>query len=303
MSQPQLSTALAKFLSAAMLCRHCDRVVYAPALRDLLYLLPDIEAESWQSINCLLQGPEELHAVERSFHDLRLQLILPESHAEAAYALKQVLPDAEVTSEQVSGLIRHAISGEMEAAVAEATALLLPAVRHRMSVVEDELGDPFKFVNWVNERTDHWRRSHLVRDFEARDMTRLSLVGMLLAHVVNADGKAADPEIEAWQRYLRRHWGISLEAAAFVIQVSLDDELSEADLLRVARWYYELTSLDERIELIRMCFEICLCDSALSDGEIEAVTQIAANLHLSQDTFHEAFTHYSKRTDWPLDAT
>jgi uncharacterized tellurite resistance protein B-like protein len=120
------------------------------------------------------------------------------------------------------------------------------------------------------------------------DLRKQSAVGGLMARVAKTDGVVIEKETEKISSILQTNWGLSLEAATFVIEVALSEGGSHFDYLRMSRELVETTTPSERAGLLDVLFAVAAADGNVSNNELKEIHKIADYLLLSENLVQEA---------------
>jgi uncharacterized tellurite resistance protein B-like protein len=121
------------------------------------------------------------------------------------------------------------------------------------------------------------------------ELRKLSLVGGMMARVAQTDQVVLEPELNKITSSLQTRWGLSPEAARFVMECAIADVCKDFDYLRMAREFMELTSGPERASVLDFLFAVAKADGAVSNNELLEITFIADYLLLSIDQVNRTF--------------
>ena len=266
------------------------------ALKELLFLLPDISGEDWMQLEMYMASPigeEERHQLlervlvgVRSSADKNLvidtlqKLVAADGvidHEESA-ALTAIRQDLE---EQSTGLLAH-LSGSIR------KALKNRGSHYRgQSAREDHLEDFIKNTIYFQ----------LVLEMKSRNLTwqlpesqirKICLAAGLMAYIAWVDNEVCSREQESMARGLRECWGLSEEEARVVTEISRTRIMKGLDLVRLTTGFCEYTTLDERKAFLRCLFSIANAANKTSYGEIEEIRNISKALGLPHQEFIDA---------------
>jgi uncharacterized tellurite resistance protein B-like protein len=120
------------------------------------------------------------------------------------------------------------------------------------------------------------------------DLRKLSTVGGMMARVAQRDGVVIEKEIDKITSILQINWGLSREAATFVIEVAMSEVSRNFDYLRMSREFLDITTLAERANLLDILFAVANADGKVSNDELEEIREIADYLLLSDNKVDEA---------------
>jgi uncharacterized tellurite resistance protein B-like protein len=157
-------------------------------------------------------------------------------------------------------------------------------VPNRERYFEEFLRD--KVYYEVRRRLDLIKSDITIQDQELR---KLSLAGGMMAYVARVDQIIMENEAQKITSLLETTWGLSREAALFVMQCALADVSRDFDYLRMTRQFAELTTPAERNNLLELLFTIADADGHVSDEEMLEITYLAHYFLLSTDRVNQAF--------------
>lgn len=260
-------------------------------LKDLLFQLPDLSVEDWRELESLMNKPVLPGDADTYLTDLRQMLNSEEELAFAYYALDRVIcADGVVTREEVS-IINHmkqALGEVCDQTLSEMRELLRSPLELRQSASTDKLKRMSDMEEYLHVRIFNLETDTVGIPLPGDELRRLSLAGILLSFIIQADDRIEDGEILAAVSYLMDEWDLERDKAEFIVQISVSDKLEGLDLIRICRWFFEVTQEHERIGFLDVLFEIGMADGVLSEVELDTIMNIAANLKLEQHHFQAA---------------
>jgi uncharacterized tellurite resistance protein B-like protein len=119
-------------------------------------------------------------------------------------------------------------------------------------------------------------------------MSCVLLWGMM-AHVAHVDRVIIENETEKITSILPTTWGLSREAAIFVMECAMADVSRDFDYLRMTREFTELTTVAERNNLLDLLFAVAIADGHVSNEELLEITFLADYLLMSLARVNKAF--------------
>jgi uncharacterized tellurite resistance protein B-like protein len=131
------------------------------------------------------------------------------------------------------------------------------------------------------------------------DLRKLSIAGGLMARVAQTDHLTLGNEIEKITSLLETGWGLSPDAAIFVRECAISDVCKDFDYLRMSREFIELTTHDERVNLLELLFAVANADGIVSNSELQEITYIADYLLLSHDRVEKTFLKMTPVNNFP----
>lgn len=291
MYDAKLSLALAKALSVATPMVGSIRPVDRHVFKDLLFQLPDLGQRDWNELASLIDQIPQLDT-EEMLQDLRSILALPDQRPIVCYALERVfagVPRVSLNEDVIERALDALIYEPTPGSLCHLGALVEDALMMRLSCEHGQPEDLAELRKIVHARTGIFLANDVASRLSEAKMNRLCLEATLIALVAHADGKVDDPELHVCRNFLCRMWSLPLREADFVLNLSLADRFDAMDVLRVCRWLYELTTRQERLRFLELLFDLAAVDNDLSDKEVETLMQIAANLRIEQEHFHDLF--------------
>ncbi|MFN2224279.1 MAG: TerB family tellurite resistance protein [Candidatus Promineifilaceae bacterium] len=121
-----------------------------------------------------------------------------------------------------------------------------------------------------------------------QELRRLSLVGGLMAKIAHLDRQVTDDEFANMVAIFQDIWGVTREAATFVVEVAISAVDVTYDTFRMMRELATAASVEERRHVIELLFAISAADGAMSLDEIEEIRVIARGLNLTHKDFIDA---------------
>lgn len=288
-----IAKTLGKLVIATALSEGDIEAEKVECLKDLLFQLPEIGEQGWQELNSLLNHPISDKARREYLHELKVLLSNEDERAFALYALNRVINiDGAVTEGDSArvALIKTAIWSVTHKTIDKIYRLLQAPIEKRAQVDNNALSEVCVIETLLKDRVMDMQSSRFAQTMSDTEMKKLCLAGILMARVVASEGVIDYKEVAQTVRYLQEKWLLSKEEAHFVIMVSLSDQVSDLDLIRVCRHFYELTHESERVQFLDVLFQVGMEDGQLTADEIDEVINIAANLKLEQDHFQAAFS-------------
>ena len=141
-------------------------------------------------------------------------------------------------------------------------------------------------------------------NFEISDeyLRKLGTIGGMMARVAQVDQVVLEEELDkmtaiaetGWgtMSILQTGWGLSRGAAGFVIDVALSEVSKNFDYLRMTRDFFEISTPDERANLLELLFAVANADGQISHDEFNEIRTIADYLLLSSNRVNEAYSRF-----------
>ncbi|MFQ5931737.1 MAG: TerB family tellurite resistance protein [Nitrospiraceae bacterium] len=266
------------------------------ALKDLLFLVPDMTGEDWLELELYMVSPVNPQERDRllrtvldevrSARDKKLVIRTVKKLMEAdgsvseeeAAVLQQVQQDVERSP---TGLLSH-LATAMRGAVGKRS-------RHSGAGAtrEDRLDDFIKnriYYRLVSEREQTGVRLNLP-DAQIR---KLCLAAGMMARVAWVDANVSESEKTVMSRALVEGWGLSHDEAGLVTEISLSSAVKGLDGVRLTRNFFERTTHKERKAFLRCLFTVANAAHKTTFEEIHTIQTLAKGLKLTHKEFIEA---------------
>jgi len=140
---------------------------------------------------------------------------------------------------------------------------------------------------------------HIVARLEALppDKARM-LAGMayVLARAAYADMEISEAETDAMEQELATS-GLDQSQAVLVVEMAKLQEKTAggtSDYL-VTREFRELSTMEQRLIVLRACFRVCAADDAISGNESATLDEIASELDISREELHNVRAEFAEK--------
>jgi uncharacterized tellurite resistance protein B-like protein len=235
---------------------------------------------------------ERAHLLEQLQEEMR-------SSRDREIALKALddlaMADGVITDEE------RAIIAEMKSQIEHANVGLLGqlgrvvrgSMQRREAVLANAPNREEHFEDFIKNKVYYAVQRRLASDDVILDipedrLRKLCLAGGLMARVANVDLEVTNDEFTAISESLIEGWGINPEEAAFVTEVAVSEIGPDMDYYRLSRGFFNATTIEERIQFVKVLFSVADADSFVSSQEIEEIRTIANGLHLTHKQFINA---------------
>jgi uncharacterized tellurite resistance protein B-like protein len=268
-------------------------------LKDLLLQfqqrLPD--TREFAMFEMYTESPIGTAERELLVNELRDAVWSEEDKALVLSALQDMVEaDGKITDDEQAVLneIQASIEAVNTGFVGDLGRLIRGAMQRRAETVSNAPNREKYFEDFLKNKTYYEVRRRLdlgEADVEIsdEDLRKLSAVGGLMARVAKTDGVVIEKEKDKITSILRTNWGLSLEAATFVIEVAMSEVGSNFDYLRMSRELVETTTPAERANLLDVLFAVATADGNISNDELKEIHLIADYLLLSENLVQEAY--------------
>ncbi len=112
----------------------------------------------------------------------------------------------------------------------------------------------------------------------------LAAFAYVLARVAHADLEVSPEEVEAMERLVREFGELPQSQAALVVQIAKAQTVAfgGTENYLVTRQYRELSTKEQRLNLLRCLFAVAAADESISEVENAQISQIAHELVLTR---------------------
>ncbi|MEC4674987.1 MAG: TerB family tellurite resistance protein [Nitrospirota bacterium] len=266
------------------------------ALKELLFLLPDISGEEWMQLEIYMT-----HAVTDAERQDLLDRVLSgigssKDKELVLDTLQNLVTGDGLEKESESAFldsIRQDIEGRSTGLFAHLTGPLRQTLKSRASHYqgktsrEDRIEDFIKntiYFQLTSEMENQGRRL----SFPEPEARKICLAAGLMAHVAWVDNEVCHREREAMSGGLQQLWNLPKEEADLITEMSHTRIMHGLDLSRLTVGFCEYTTVDERKAFLRCLFAIANAADQTSNAEIEEIRRIAKSLKLPHQEFINA---------------
>jgi uncharacterized tellurite resistance protein B-like protein len=265
------------------------------ALEDLLFSMPDLDADTWRALRAELDRPFDAAHRETLVRDLEDALGDADTRLRAREALQELMdrvgPDSD-EGRALADALAAVDAASAEAAHGENTGGWIGRFRRAfggsLGRHADRLRQTIGRENEIRRALEDRLGSHWPDDEPYPDETtlrRLALGAGILAHLVRLDDVVESGERQALIGALTQQWGLGENAATLVGDLALDEAASGIDLHTLMRDFIDVTDEDERQRFLAAVFLVAAGDGRASFDEIEEVRRIGRGLLLSHRHF------------------
>ena len=267
------------------------------ALKELLFLLPDISGEDWMQLEIYMthavSDAERRDLLDRVLAGIRSsgdkQLVIEtleklvavdgSDRANESAFLESIRQDIEGSSTGPSTKLRTGLLGHLAAPLRQ-TLKRKAGQGSREDRIEDFIKNTIYFQ--LTSELEQQGRTLSIPETEAR---KICLAAGLMAHVAWVDNEVCHREREAMNLALRELWNVPDDEARLITEMSQARIMHGLDLVRLTSGFCHHTSIEERKAFLRCLFAIANAAENTSHDEIEAIRQIAKSFELAHQEF------------------
>lgn len=299
----KLMGILAKVIAAAGWADKTLTPAEIENLKDLLFQFQRsvIDPREDALYQMYIKSPVDAEEQERLVEELRETVWSEEDKIDVHAALKRMVEaDGKITDEEQALLddIHATIESVDTGMLGKLGRLVRGTMQRRSQAVGNTPNREKYFEDFLKNKVYYEvrRRLDLIRSditIPDEELRKLSLVGGMMAHVARVDHVVLENETEKITSLLQTTWGLSREAAIFVMECAIADVSRDFDYLRMAREFTGLTTAAERNNLLDLMFAVANADGDVSNEELLEITFIADYLLLSLDRVNRALLKVS----------
>jgi len=262
------------------------------ALKDLLFGLEGIAGADWAELEIFMDSPVGPQERERLLGEV-LERIRSDEDKELVVATLEglVRADGVVTDQEQALLeeIRNSVSDVSTGVLGRLSKMIKGAVARRdegygsAAQRDDQIDDYIKNTIYYQIKSQGEEI-----DLPEQTLRKLCLAAGLLARISAVDSEISDEEKQTIENTLVAQWGLSHKKARVVAQISCERTLRGLDNFRLARGFFECTTIDERRNFLKCLFQIANASDKTSYDETEEIRKIAGSLKLTHKDFIEA---------------
>ncbi len=271
------------------------------ALKELLFLLPDISGEEWMQLELYMT-----HAVSdaerrdlldrvlsgiRSSRDKQLVLETLEKLVGGDGSDRGIVGDAPrgVPESAFLDSIRQDIEGRSTGLLGHLAAPIRQTLKRKagQGSREDRIEDFIKNTIYY-QLTSELQQQGRTLSIPVTEARKVCLAAGLMAHVAWVDNEVCHREREAMSLALRELWNVPADEARLITEMSQARIMHGLDLVRLTSGFCHHTTIEERKAFLRCLFAIANAAENTSHAEIEAIRQIAKSFELPHQEFIEA---------------
>lgn len=263
------------------------------SLKDLLFRLPQLNAEDWAQLDIYIERPVEASERKRLVAELQDALrsqadkdLVVQALNELVEADGVITDDEKRVVEQIKDTIQEADTG----IVGTFSRLIRGPVARRTDAIARAPNREQFFEDFIKNKMYYelqrtMTQQNITLDMPDDMLRKLSLAGGIMAQVAHVDKEVAEDEVETIQNALQTKWHLKREEALLVAQVATSQRTANMDYFRTTREFLPLCTHEELVDFLDVLFEIAAADGMATHTEIEEIRNIARSLLLSHEQF------------------
>jgi uncharacterized tellurite resistance protein B-like protein len=306
----KLAETLIKVVAAAGWADHTLTSDERENLKDVLFQFQRsvIDPREDAMFEMYIKSPIDTPERERLVEELREAVWSQEDKTVVLSALQTMVEsDGTINDDEQALLndIKAAIESVDTGIFGDLGRLLRGAMRRRSEAARNAPNREIYFEDFLKNKVYYEVRRRLDLhkldvEIPEKELRKLSLVGGMMARVAQTDHIVIENEANKITSILDDHWGLSREAAIFVMECAISDVCRDFDYLRMAREFMDLATSAERLKLIDLLFDVANADGLVSEDELQEITYIADYLLLSRDKVNTAYLKMTPVNNFPF---
>ncbi|MCK4293481.1 MAG: TerB family tellurite resistance protein [Planctomycetes bacterium] len=292
MPEKDFVMALAKLVIAAAWADGQLQNEEINSLKDLLFALEGVTGADWAELEIFMDSPVGPEERERLLGEVLEQIKSDEDKELVVATLEGLVRADGVVTDQEQGLleeIRNSVSDVSTGVLGKLSKMIKGAVARRGEKYGSAAQRDDQIDDYIKNRIYYQLKSQSEEiDLPEQTLRKLCLAAGLLARISAVDSGISDEEKQTIENTLVAQWGLSHKKARVVAQISCDRTLRGLDNFRLARGFFECTTIDERRNFLKCLFQIANASDKTSYDETEEIRKIANSLKLTHKDFIEA---------------
>ncbi|WP_454061099.1 tellurite resistance TerB family protein [Candidatus Nitrospira salsa] len=266
------------------------------ALKELLFLLPDISGEEWMRLELYMESPVSEEERQQLLTRVLNGIATNEDKALALSTLEKLVHvDGEKKEAEaaVVDTLRQDIDSKSTGLLAHLGNPLRRAISSRTSHYGDDVGRESRIDDYI-KNTVYFQ---LVSEMKARGLTlslpeeeirKVCLAAGIMARVAWVDKAFCEQEQNSIARALAVGWNLPEDEAQLIMEISHQRIMKGLDFVQLTKGYCARTTVAERRAFLKGLFAIANAAGKTSSEEIEEIRAISKGLELGHQEFIDA---------------
>ena len=266
------------------------------ALKELLFLLPEISGEEWMKLELYMESPVS--------EEERQQLLSRVLNGISSQADKTLVLETLGKVVHVEGATKEAEASVVEELRKDIEARSTGLLGHLMNPLKRAIGSRtshYAVDSGRESRIDDYIKNtvyyQLVSEMKERGITvslpeeeirKVCLAAGLMARVAWVDKAFCEQEQNSVVRALADGWQLPQEEAQLIMEIGHQRIMKGLDFVQLSKSFCERTTVPERKKFLNSLFAIANTAHKTSSQEIEEIRAIAKGLELGHQDFIDA---------------
>lgn len=266
------------------------------ALKDLLFTIPDISGEEWKHLEIYMDAPVTAEEREELLARVLAGIRSKQDKALVIDTLGKLFQADGIISQEESALlqeIEETLSKAGTGIFGRMSRVLKTSVKKRSQTSRAATQRESRIDDFIMNTVYYQLESELSEkgieiSLPEQQIRKLCFAAGLLAKIAAIDAGISKDERDAIKSILSEQWGLPVQEADLVAQISCHRVLKGLDYYRTTRGFFDCTTHDERKEFLKCLFKIANASDMTSSKEIEEIRRISNSLKLPHKDFIEA---------------
>ncbi len=266
------------------------------ALKELLFLLPEISGEEWLKLELYMESPvseeERQELLTRVLNSMKTK----EEKALAVSALEKLVHVDGVKKEAEAAVVetlRQDLESKSTGFLAHLGNPLRRAISSRTGTYGNERGRESRIDDYI-KNTIYYQ---LVSEMKERggafslpeeEIRKVCLAAGLMARVAWVDKAFSQEEKDSVSYALAECWKLPEDQAKLIMEISRQRIMKGLDFVQLSKGFCEYTTVPERRVFLKGLFAVANAAGKTSNEEIEEIRAITTGLELAHQDFIDA---------------
>ena len=266
------------------------------ALKELLFLLPEISGEEWLKLELYMESPVSEEERQELLTRVLDSMTTKEEKALAVSALEKLVHVDGMKKEAeaaVVDILRQDLESKSTGFLAHLGNPLRRAMSSRTGSYGNESGRESRIDDYIKNTVYY----QLVSEMKERGITlslpeeeirKVCLAAGLMARVAWVDKAFSEEEKDSVSHALAESWNLPEEQAQLIMEIGRQRIMKGLDGVQLSKGFCEYTTVPERRAFLRGLFAVANAAGKTSSEEIEEIRSITKGLELAHQDFIEA---------------
>ncbi|WP_447970182.1 tellurite resistance TerB family protein [Nitrospira sp. M1] len=266
------------------------------ALKELLFLLPEISGEEWMKLELYMESPVSEEERQELLTRVLNGITTKEEKALALSTLEKLVHIDGEKKEAESAVVetlRQDIDSKSTGLLAHLGNPLRRAISSRTGSYGNDGGRESRLEDYIKNTVYY----QLAAEMTARGLTfslpdgeirKVCLAAGIMARVAWVDKAFCEQEQNSISRALADGWQLPEDQAQLIMEVSHQRIMKGLDFVQLTKGFCARTTVDERRAFLKGLFAIANAAGKTSSEEIEEIRAISKGLELGHQEFIEA---------------
>ena len=266
------------------------------ALKELLFLLPEISGEEWMELELYMATPVSEDERQQLLARVLNGITISADKALVLQTLERLVHVDGVAKEAEASVVeslRQDVESKSTGFFAHLTKPLRLAISSRSGHYGTDGGRESRLEDYIKNAVYY----QLVSEMKTRgiaislpdqEIRKVCLAAGLMARVAWVDNAFCEQEQDSVTRALAEGWKLPNEEAKVIMEISHQRIMKGLDSVRLTKGFCECTTVSERKAFLTALFAIANTSQQTSSQEIEEIRSITKGLELSHQDFIDA---------------